>query len=250
MYQDIFHNMNLLITDLRRFIYGLGHLQPQEKIEILDDLDGIQINFPSKIVALDIMRINTIKSSKKLQNVFNKERNENKIRMGGIGRAIDETNAFFEAYLNALYSTLQIIAKLTPYFYKDYSPSITMKCRYFSEQIKWLRDNGNADQEYLSYIENNLDSWYNTFSNYRNAITHRASFFIGFEKDGSIVFLKPPEETEKLYWIKSGKPSDILEKYVNKSFQDFFNFLEFYFKHFRDRIPKSDFTKMVEKRLE
>lgn len=74
--------------------------------------------FSIKMISLKVMYNHTLKKSKELEEVSKKEKTEPNVLLKDTTRVWFETVAFFEAYLNAFYSLLQIIAKATPYFYE------------------------------------------------------------------------------------------------------------------------------------
>jgi len=203
------------------------------------DRSGYSMTFSSKMACFEIMHRETLKKVKNLEIIAKEEKSEDKIAMTRTTRALYEATAFFEAYLNSFYSLLQIIAKFTSFFYgkdKDKIPDET-----FGEQVNFFTSYPEFDREFSSYLTNML-TWYKTLKNNRHAITHRLSAFLGFKEDGGIVFLDYPKE--EFDWFGEKSPRDI-EKYLNQSFSDLFDFLEFYTQHFRMRVPESNRTKLI-----
>jgi hypothetical protein len=197
------------------------------------------MTFHSKILSFQIMHEETIRRAKNLETVAKAERTENKVLMERTTRALYEAIAFFEAYLNSFYSLLQIIAKITPLFYeKDGSvvPDDT-----FGKQREYLIRHSEIDPDFSSYLERSL-AWYGILKNNRHAITHRRSAFLGFEKDGRIVFIDYPKND--FDWSDEKSTRDI-ENHLNQSFYDFFDFLDFYVKHYRKRVPESPRSKLI-----
>lgn len=219
----------------------------QEMLSLLGNLKstdskpfGYRMAFQAKMKSLEIMYFATLEKSKKLEVVAKKEMAEKKALLKETGKAWNETVAFFEAYLNAFYSLLQVIAKITPYFYEEEkSESLRkMASRFvynFGKLMKYFKDNPNFDPEFSSYIATKL-RWYEILRNNRHTITHQESAFLGFKEDGKIVFLDYPKKG--FSWFKQKKSTRELEDYLTRSFHDLFDFLGFYVKHFR-HIVKS-----------
>jgi len=197
-----------------------------------------RIAFQTKMKSLEIMYSTTLKKSTELEVVAKKEKAEQKILLKETSRAWNETVAFFEAYLNAFYSLLQIIAKATPYFYEEKESKSLRKMAKtfgfnFGKLIQFLKDHPSFDPEFFSYIAEKL-GWYEILSNNRNMITHEVTAFLGFKEDGTIMFLDYPKRG--FSWKKQKKSTRELKDYLARSFNDLFDFLDFFVKHFRQRL--------------
>jgi len=195
-------------------------LEGYEKDDIIDfssQVLGYTTDFESKMASFEIMHRYTLEKSKQLEIIAKEEKKQDKVLMTETSTSIYEVSAFFEAYLNAFYSLLQIIAKLTPFFYKKDIPKIKIQDNSFGEQVDFFVNRSpTLDPEFSSYLSSMLLGWYKVLRENRHAITHRAAIFIGFEKDGSIVFLDPPKNEDKRYWLKTNKPNKSLENYQKK----------------------------------
>ena len=106
----------------------------------------------------------------------------------------------------------------------------------------FVTENPKFDPELSSYLKDGL-SWYETLRDNRHAIMHRVPAFLGFEKDGTIIFRDYPPKKESNWFSK--KVFRELEEYLDQSFNDLFDFLEFYTQHFRKRVPKSNRTELI-----
>lgn len=204
---------------------------------------GYGISFSTKMSSLEIMYRTTLKKLKELEEVARKETAEGKILLNGTTRAWNETIAFFEASLNAFYSLLQIIAKITPYFYKEKKSESLRKIGKgfgdnFGKIVEFFKGNTKIDPELSSYLTKEL-GWYEALRNNRHMITHEGSAFLGFDKDGRIIFLDYPHPKEGFSWFGPKKFRQ-LEDYLGQSFKDLFDFLEFYVNHFRQRLESSE----------
>jgi len=202
---------------------------------------GYSMAFQSKMASFEIMHKEALRKARNLKTVMKEERSENKVAMTETTRAWYGAIAFFEAYLNSFYSLLQIISKFTPLFYskdRDMIPDDN----FGTQSNFFVTENPKFDPELSSYLKDGL-SWYETLRDNRHAITHRVSAFLGFEKDGTIIFRDYPPKKESNWFSK--KVFRELEEYLDQSFNDLFDFLEFYTRHFRKRVPKSNRTELI-----
>jgi len=213
-------------------------------------LFGHGMSFGIKMSSLEIMYRNTLKKSKELEEVAKKERAEETVLLKETTKAWHESIAFFEAYLNAFYSLLQIIARVTPYFYEEEKSKSLRKIGKgfgdnFGKLIKFFEDNTNIDPEFSSHLTKKL-GWYKILRNNRNMITHEGSAFLGFQKDGKIVFIDYPKRG--FSWFEPKKSTRELEDYLGQSFNDLFDFLDFYLKHFRQRLDVYEEIRKAQKK--
>lgn len=248
--RKIYRELQFLFDDLSCHISKMEGFTKEELDNYHSQLFQNKISFTSKFASLEIMHHYTLDKCKVLPKTLENEK-QKRIVLTETTLNINEVEAFFEAYLNAFYSLLQILAKFTPFFYKKDFPNIQMCNENFGSQIEFFRIKKDfPDEKFSTYMKNELYSWYKTLKEYRHAITHRSAIFVGFEQDDSIVFLKPPEGDETNYWFKKNKPSVRMVNYVNDSFQNLFKFLEFYVNHFRPKIEMSNRTKLIKKALD
>ena len=229
----------------RRIYYGAWTLFNDVSSDVRVKLD-YSMAFPSKMACFEIMYNEALRKAKNLEIVVKGEKSENKIALTKTSRALYEAIAFFEAYLNSFYSLLQIIAEFTPLFYKKNRDRILGK--NFGTQVTYfVVENPKLDPEFSFFLKDTRTRWYNTLKNNRHAITHRLSAFLAFEKDYAVVFEDYPPDRE-FDWFKE-KSFRKLAEYLDQSFNDLFDFLDFYTQHFRKRVPKSDRTKLILKSL-
>jgi len=191
---------------------------------------GLSLSFDTKLRCLEIMQKYT---REKIQELFDTAKKEGKdsILLKDTTKLLYESIAFFEAYLNAFYSFLQIIAKVTPVFYDRKKLSKSIPNRYFGSQFDHFITNPAVDYEYSSYLKNNM-KWYKDFIDNRHAITHNVSAFLGFGKR-EIVFIHMPKR--RIDFFKNGKPTKKLEEYILSNWNSLFEFFNFYVEHFSNR---------------
>lgn len=206
----------------------------QARIERLEssnpEIFDIGMSFSSKFQSLEIMYRESLKKTKNLEIAQKKESAEVKILMAETTKARGEAIAFFEAFLNAFYSLLQIIAKIIPYFYEgEVQETLKNQSKYFGTLRSYLKDNPEIDSDLSTYFKDKT-GWYETLVNNRHMITHKGTAFLGFEKNGRIVFIDYPRNG--FHWLLPQKETKLLEKYLTESFCDLFNFLEFLANHY------------------
>jgi len=216
-YKDIYIRIRNLVSRAERSSPYLSNL-------------GLGYSFDMKLKCLEIMQKHTLH---RIQECFDtaKEERKNSIRLKDTGKLLDESVAFFEAYLNAFYSFLQIIGKMTPYFYDRKKLKQLIPDDYFVGQIRHFVDNPNVDPKYSSYLKKNM-TWHDQLMSNRHGITHNVSAFLGFGKE-EMEFIDMPEK--RIDFFKTGKPTKKLEKYILNSWNSLFKFLDFYVEHFSNR---------------
>jgi len=190
---------------------------------------GVVYSFHTKMRSLEIMQKYTLERIRELFKASEKEKNS--IYLKDTSRLLDEGIAFFEAYLNAFYSLLQIIGKITPYFYDKKKLKQLIPDDYFAKQISYFVNNNSVDPEYSSYLKNRM-KWHDELMSNRHAITHNVSAFLGFG-EREIVFINMPKR--KIDFFENGKPTKKLEEYILNNWNSFFEFLNFYLEHFSSR---------------
>jgi hypothetical protein len=218
--------------ELNAFLFDIKNVDPK--------MFGLRMSFGTKMFGFEMMHRATLKQIKELEQVCRKESSEKKVLLDETGKARNESIVLFEAYLNAFYSLLQVIGKITSCFYQKEKAKLSAKmAKQFDENfgslIDILKSHFNIDPVFSSYLKTSL-GWYETLKNNRHMITHEGSAFLGFANDGKILFLDYPHPKKGFSWFDSNKSTKDLESYFGKNFEDLFNFLDFYVKHFRQWI--------------
>ena len=197
-------------------------------------LFGYGMSFLIKLRSVETMYNTTLTRSKELEATYREESKGETIIARGTTDAWYETIAYFEGYLNAFYSLLQITAKVTPFFYEKQKLKLLERKLGFADNfgnlVNFLSENSDFDPELSSYLEAKLD-WYKILRNNRHMITHEGSAFLGFGEDGGIMFIDYPRKG--FSWFKKKKSTRELENYMEQSFNSLFEFLDFYVNHFR-----------------
>jgi len=132
-----------------------------------------------------------------------------------------------ESYFYLLTSVLDILAKITPYFYPSLGKkktgyhNFTNELRYFKEQ--------NSKNEYAEYLENNMH-WYEEVKKHRNELTH----------SGALIMF--PSSNNKWYFgtYRENKsiPNQEVKNFITDSYTNYIKFLIFYNKFFGARAFK------------
>lgn len=144
-----------------------------------------------------------------------------------------------EAYFYLIVSTLDILAKITPYFYSEWIGKKETK-RYFSHQIKFLKENPNIDDEYAKYLNNNME-WFCKVRKHRNELTHRGALIIFPTSKNDFFF---GTKREKKEFVPNGEELEVTQTYIlnfevksfiNETFQEFLNFLKYYNSYFANK---------------
>ena len=230
-----------IYSKLLSLINKVGHSSP-----LLSNL-GIGTSFNSKFMSLQIMQNYTIEKSRVLFDAMEEEK-DTSIYLKNTTKYHRECTAFFEAYLNAFYSFLQMIAKVTPYFYDKKTKASRIPDRYFMAQMKHFIDNPTIDIQYANCLENNM-GWYAELELNRHAISHNVSAFLGFGKE-EVEFIHMRKR--RIDFFKHGKPTKKIEEYIVANWNSLFNFLKFYVNHFSNRkvfVDKAKELEEVRKRL-
>lgn len=223
-YQQIFDEFNA-------FLVGIKDIDP--------NMFEYGVSFGLKVFALQEMHRKTLEKVKELEEVQKKENAEAKVilQLGGIyiakntDMAWKKSIAYFEAYLNAIYSLLQVIARITLIIYQKKSIATGEMGDNFGSLKTYLKDHKRVDTDFTTHIETKM-GWYTTFKNNRHKITHNGSAFLMFDENGEVTFLDYANTESKL--LDQNKSIKNLESYLLKSFEDLFDFLDFYEKHFRE----------------
>ena len=228
-YQKIFDEFNAFLMSIRDI----------NSSKILE----YGISFNLKNLSLQEMYLGTLKNAERLEEAQKKESAEAKIAIqSGIGnfpqtetsKAYVKSVAYFEAYLNTLYSLLQVLTKITLIIYQNSKKQIDTNSMgdNIGKLLDYLKNqNRDADSAFTSYIDQKM-GWYQTFRNNRHKITHDGSALLFFTENGEIEFLDYPKNGAGFGNSNINKQG--LENYVKNRVNDVFDFLDFYVKHFRE----------------
>jgi len=232
--KDVYHR-------IRKFVSKVVHSSP-----VLANY-GLDYSFNTQFKCLATMQEYTLKTIRELFRTY-KGKNVNSILQKDIDIFLIESIAFFEAYLNAFYSFIQIIGRLTPYFYDREKLKRSVPYRYFHWQIDYFLDNPDVDHEYSDYLKNNM-TWYDELIFNRDAVSHNVSAFLGFGKK-EIIFIDMPKR--RIDFFESGKPTKKLEQYILENWTSLFEFLDFYVEHFSNRqifVETEEEWKLIQEKI-
>lgn len=215
--KEIYHDFRTLV------------MKAERESPLLSNL-GIGLSFSSKFTSLEIMQEITLEKAEKLFESYKEEKSKPSVFSENLNRYSNECIAFFEAYLNAFYSLLQIIGKVTPYFFNSDELKRNVLEGYFERQFTHFKKHPETDYEYSDYLANM--SWHKELIFNRHAITHNASAFLGFGKD-EVVFIHMPKK--RIDYFENGKPTRKLIEYISANWNSLFDFLDFCVNHLSNR---------------
>jgi hypothetical protein len=128
-----------------------------------------------------------------------------------------------ESFFGFSYSILEIIARLTPIFYKP--PLKGLKSGHFREQRKWFIEHPEKDSEYSEYLKRET-SWFEDFVEHRKKLTHYHPLIIFQSTTHGITFGTDRNR-------KGFIPNFSVLEYINETTSKFLEFIIFYNEHYR-----------------
>lgn len=224
---------NLLVNDLasacndiRLSEYGMA---------FLDKLVGVKLTY-------SLAR----KAAEKSCAIFNEEAKIPGVA-SKVGTPLAHATAHFESFLYFIMSALDILASITVYFYPKHQKALS-KSPYFKDQMaKTFLKHPNISREYAAMLSKNRQ-WIEDVANNRDGLAHRASAFLAFEKDGSVVFerRKPFDDRDPA----RKKEFEDLVKYLRGTIENLYGFVDAYVLVHRKMVKTSARTTMMLKSLE
>jgi hypothetical protein len=127
-----------------------------------------------------------------------------------------------ESFFYLSFSALDIIARLTPNFYKREEESI--KSESFEKQKKWFMEHPKKDQEYSKYLSTNM-AWFDDLKLHRDKLTHHHPLIIFQSAKGIVTFGTHRNE-------KGFINNYPVLNYVNDKASALLDFIYFYNRHF------------------
>ena len=154
--RKIYRELQFLFDDLSCHISKMEGFTKEELDDYHSQLFQNKIDFTSKFASLEIMRHYTLDRCKTLPKTLENEK-KTSIALIDTTFNLNEVQAFFEAYLNAFYSLLQVLARFTSFFYKKEFPNVKINDENFGSQLDFFRQNKELPDEVFSkYVENEL----------------------------------------------------------------------------------------------
>jgi len=131
-----------------------------------------------------------------------------------------------ESFFHFSYSILEIMARLTPRFYKP--PLKGLKSKSFRKQREWFMNNPEKDPKYSKYlVERN--SWFEKLREHRRKLTHYHPLITFQSSEHGITF---GTGRDKEGYI----PNVGVSEYINKTASELLDFIFFYDKHFGQKL--------------
>lgn len=147
------------------------------------------ISFNLKIFGLREMHLRTLDKAKELEEAQKRESVQAKsvLESGAVffakdtDKAYKDTIAYFEAYLNALYSLLQVITRISYLLYQTQGKPLPFEWDRitFGDLKSHFEQKPSHDPDFSSYVSQKM-SWYSSFKNNRHKITHNGSALLLF----------------------------------------------------------------------
>ena len=164
-----------------------------------------------------------------------------------VGAPLAYAATYLESFLYFIMGALDILASITLYFYPKHQRALS-KHAYFKDQMaKTFLQHPNISPGYAALLSKNRQ-WIEDVGNNRDGLAHKASAFLGFEKDGSVIFEKrrPFDDRDPL----KKKEFQGLITYLDGTIENLYRFLDAYVAVHRRMVKPSERTKMMLKMLE
>jgi len=127
-----------------------------------------------------------------------------------------------ESFFHFSYSLLNIVARLTPLFYKHQTKKLPTKS--FNAQRKWYIEHTDLDPEYSEYLKNET-RWFEDFLEHRKQLTHYHPLVIFLASDGSVFFGTHRNDRGLI-------PNVNVAEFINSTANSILEFLVVYDNHF------------------
>lgn len=127
-----------------------------------------------------------------------------------------------ESFFHISFSTLDIIARLTPHFYKREEKGL--KSQSFREQREWFIKHPEKDPKYSEYLRTNT-SWFDDLQLHRDKLTHYHPLMTFQSKEDIVTFGSHRNENG---WIDNYS----VLKYANEKSNALLEFVIFYDRYF------------------
>lgn len=207
-----------------------------------------QMAFLDKLVGVRLTYSLGRKAAEESSTVFNEEE---KSREGSVvskvGSPLAHAAAHFESFLYFIMSALDILASITVYFYPKHQKALS-RYAYFKDQMaKTFLKHPNITREYAALLSKNRQ-WIEDVANNRDALAHKASTFLAFQKDGRVEFEKRKPFDDRDPARK--KEFQDLVGYLDGTIENLYGFLDAYVVLHRKMVQPSERTKIMLKSLE
>jgi hypothetical protein len=127
-----------------------------------------------------------------------------------------------ESFLHFSYSLLNVIARVTPEFYRPQLEGLPSKS--FRLQRKWYIEHDEVEPEYSKYFKNST-GWFEDFLKHREQLAHHRPLITFLTHDGSVFFGTYRNE-------KGFIPNVKVEDFINNTANGILEFLVVYNTHF------------------
>jgi hypothetical protein len=225
----------LLVNDLASACGDIRLLEYE--MAFLDKLAGVKVTY-------SLGRKAAVKS----RRIFRKERKSIKAGVvSKVGGPLTYAATHLESFLYFIMGALDILASITVCFYPKHSKALSTYAYFKDQMVKTFLKHPNIGPEYSALLSESRQ-WIEDVANNRDGLAHKASAFLAFEKDGSVVFerRKPFDDRDPA----RKKEFQDLTKYLDGTVENLYSFVDAYVAVHRKMVKQSDRTRMMLKALE
>jgi hypothetical protein len=223
----------LLVSDL---VSTYGDIRLSDyRMAFLDKLVGVKLTYSLARKAAEEARV-----------IFNEEERKPGV-VSKVGSPLSHAAVHFESFLYFIMSALDILASITVYFYPKHRKTLS-QFAYFKDQMnKTFLKHPNISREYAALLSENKQ-WIEDVANNRDALAHKASTFLAFDKDGRVEFerRKPFDDRD----TTRKREFQDLAGYLEGTIEKLYTFLDLYVVLHRKMVKTSERTEMMLKGLD
>lgn len=207
-----------------------------------------EMAFLDKLVGVKVTYSLGRKAAAKSRRIFRKEHKSIKAGVvSKVGGPLAHAATHLESFLYFIMGALDILSGITVYFYPNHKKALSTHAYFKDQMAKTFLKHPNISPEYAALLSKNRQ-WIEEVANNRNGLAHRASAFLAFEKDGSVVFekRKPFDDRDP----SRKKEFQDLIKYLDGTIESLYCFLDAYVVVHRRMVKPSERTRMMLNMLE
>jgi hypothetical protein len=233
--QKVELKFRLLLGDLR-----IGPPIPvSERFRLQEALFEYGKAFGDKLVGVKIMHLQCKKAAKELSAVNEREKREGHVGVSAIGGPMTYASVYFETFLYFIIGAFDVLASINYHFmYRGDRKTLTEY--YFKDQMETFIKHPNINREYAKLLCENKQ-WIEDVQKNRDGLAHKASVFLGMEKDRVVVEKRRPHDDKDL--PRKRQFRDLLQ-YLDTTLENLYRFLDDYIGVHRKRVPFSDMARM------
>ena len=211
-------------------------------------LSDYQMAFLDKLVGVKVTYSLGRKAALESRRIFREEHKSMKAGVvSKVGGPLAHAAIHLESFLYFIMGALDILAGITVYFYPQHKKALSTHAYFKDQMAKTFLKHPNISPEYAALLSKNRQ-WIEDAANNRDGLAHKASAFLVFEKDGSVVFEKRKPFDDRDPARK--KEFEDLTKYLHRTIENLYGFVDAYVVVHRKMVKPSERTKMMLNMLE